>query len=149
MDHQIRQLGEQHKNQGDDGDHGPAAALVDHQRRQPALKLVGQRRHRHHQRRQQRQQQQHRRPLGEHQGQAEAQHGRQEHDQSQADERAEIVDQEGARERHGQVQELLQRQRLGPLQLDDHSDCPAEDKGDDQSVPDVHEDGGGCLGQDE
>ena len=40
---QVRQLTNQDKGHGHDDDHGAAAARVDHERRQPALELVGER----------------------------------------------------------------------------------------------------------
>ena len=53
-----------------DHDHRPAAARVAHQRGQPALKLIGQRRDHQQESRQERQDRQHRDPLDDHERQA-------------------------------------------------------------------------------
>ena len=79
----------------DHDDDGPPPPLVDHQRRQPALELVGQRRHHQQERGQQRQAPAASPgPCANDQAQAQPEHRRHEDDQAQAEQRAEVVEQE-------------------------------------------------------
>ena len=61
---QVRYLEKQHKSDRHHGENCSPLALVDHERRQPTLELVRERRHHKQKGGQERQQQKHRRPLG-------------------------------------------------------------------------------------
>ena len=74
-------------------------------------------------------------PFDRDQRQAEPEHRGHEDDEAQAQQRAEIVDEKRLVGRDGQVEELRQRQRLGPLQFGHHPDAPEEQEADDQRVP--------------
>ena len=73
---QVRQLGQDDKPEGQEDDDGPPAALVGHEGRQPALKLVGERGDHQDEPGQQRQLHEHGRSEADHQSETQAEHGR-------------------------------------------------------------------------
>src|SRR5262249_785245 len=97
--------------------------------------------------RQQRQQEEHDRALGKNHSEGEAEHGRQEDEHSQTEQRAEVVDQKGSGQRHRKMQELLERQHLGALQFSDQAGGPREQEGEHQAVPHEKQDDPRGTGQ--
>ena len=114
---EIGQLKDQHERHGDHDNHRPAAALVHHERGEPTLELVSKRRDHEQERRRQGQLQEHDRASGKDQPENQAQYGRHEDEQGQAEQGAQVIDQKHAGERHRQIQELIQRQHFRALQL--------------------------------
>ena len=134
--HQIGQLGQQHERHRDAHDDRPAAALVDHQRRQPTAQAVRPGRD-HEEEAEHQREEQHASPgpPSEHQSDRQAQHRRQNQGQAEAEVRREVVQQKHVRNETGRISRRLRSSISDRCNSMTSPDRPKDEKQHDQAVP--------------